>query len=98
MDENHLKCDCIEGSIVNGVREPFSYSFAIDKPPDHKINKALRIKLFKEIKKSVLPHVTFYLEDDKYKPINLKGETISFTCELVKNSFVLLNEPRPGST
>ena len=26
IDKVHLKCDCIDGSIVNGVREPFFYT------------------------------------------------------------------------
>ena len=38
VDKVHLKCDCIQGSVVNGVREPTSYSFALDKPPFHKNN------------------------------------------------------------
>ena len=29
IDKTHLKCDCIQGSIVNGVREPILYSFAL---------------------------------------------------------------------
>ena len=33
IDKVHSKCDCIEGSIVNGIREPFLYTFALDKPP-----------------------------------------------------------------
>ena len=36
IDKIHLKSDCIIGSIVNGVREPTLYSFALDKPPGHK--------------------------------------------------------------
>ena len=28
IDKIHLKCDCIQGSIVNGIREPILYSFA----------------------------------------------------------------------
>ena len=33
IDKVHLKCDCIDGSIVNGIREPILYSFALDQPP-----------------------------------------------------------------
>ena len=29
IDKVHLKCDCIQGSIVNCVREPILYSFAL---------------------------------------------------------------------
>ena len=47
IDKVHLKCDCIQGSIVNGVREPFLYSFALSSPPGHKMIKEPRVKLFK---------------------------------------------------
>ena len=83
-DKIHLKCDCIQGSIVNVIREPILYSFALSSPPGHKIYKELRIKLFKKINKSVLSHITFYFEDDEYKPIDFHKETISFTCQLIK--------------
>ena len=33
MDKNHLTCDCDNGSIVFGIREPIMYSFALDQPP-----------------------------------------------------------------
>ena len=48
IDKIHLKCDCIQGSIVNGIREPILYSFALSSPPGHKIYKEPRIKLFKK--------------------------------------------------
>ena len=37
------------------------------------------------IKKSVLSHITFYLEDDDYKPVNFEIETINFTCQLFEH-------------
>ena len=84
IDKVHLKCDCIQGSIVNGVREPILYSFALSSPPGHKIYKEPRAKLFKKLNKSVLSHITFYFEDDDHKPVGFNGETISFTCQLIK--------------
>ena len=83
IDKVHLKCDFIQGSIVNGVREPILYSFALSSP-GHKIYKERRIKLFKRINKSVLSHINFYFEDDEYKPVDFNGETVSFTCQLIK--------------
>ena len=29
IDKVHLKCDCIQGHIVNGIRETILYSFAL---------------------------------------------------------------------
>ena len=70
IDKVHLKCDCIDGSVMNGVREPILYSFSLDQPPGHKIYKESKIKLFKKINKRVLSHISFYLEDDDYKPVD----------------------------
>ena len=84
IDKILLKCDCIQGSIVNGIREPILYSFALSSPPGHKIYKEPRVKLFKKVNKSVLSHITFYFEDDDHKPVDFNGETVSFTCHLIK--------------
>ena len=37
VDKVLLKCDCINGSIINGIRQPSLYSFALSSPPGHKI-------------------------------------------------------------
>ena len=84
IDKIHLKCDCIQGSIVNGIREPVLYSFALSSPPGHKIYKEPRVKLFRKVNKSVLSHITFYFEDDDHKLVDFNGETVLFTCQLVK--------------
>ena len=84
IDKVHLKCDCIDGSIMNGTREPILYSFALDQPPGHKIYKEPKLKLFKKINKSVLSHTTFYFEDDDYKPVDFNNEIVLFTCQLIK--------------
>ena len=84
IEKFHLKCDCIQGSIINSVRESILYSFALSSPPGHKIYKEPKIKLFKKVKKSVLSHITFYFEDDDHKPVDFNNETISFTCQLIK--------------
>ena len=47
IDKIHLKCDCIQGSIVNGIREPILYSFALSWPPGHKIHKEPRVNILK---------------------------------------------------
>ena len=84
IDKIHLKCDCINGSIVNGDREPILYSFVLSSPPGHKIYKEPRIKLFRKVNKSVLFHITFYFEDDDHKPVDFHAETISLSCQLIK--------------
>ena len=36
-DKVHLKCDCVDGSIVNGIREQILFSFNLSAPPGYKI-------------------------------------------------------------
>ena len=59
VDKLHLKCDCIDGSIVNGIREPILYSFSLDQPPGHKIYKEPKVKLLKEKVCSISYNVLF---------------------------------------
>ena len=80
----HLKCRSIVGFVVNGIPEPSLYSFALDKPPEHKIYKEPRIELFKKMSKFVLCHVTFCLDDDDHGPVHFNGETISISCQINK--------------
>ena len=84
IDEIHFNCECINGSNVNGVREPVLFSFALKNPPGQKIYKELWINLFEKINIAVLSDITFCLEDDEYKAVDFKGETLTFTCHLVK--------------
>ena len=46
-DKIQSKCDCIQGPIVNGIREPILYNFALSSPSSQKIYKEPRIKLSK---------------------------------------------------
>ena len=48
INKIHLKCDCIEGSIINGVREQILYAFVLPSPSAHKIYKEPRVQLFKK--------------------------------------------------
>ena len=84
IDKYLLKCDCINGSIVNGVGEAKLYSFALSSFPGHTLFKEPKIKLFIKLNKPVLSQIIFYLEDDDYKPDDCNGETINFTCQLIE--------------
>ena len=33
----HLNCDCFDGSVLNGIRQPILYSFVLDKLPGYKV-------------------------------------------------------------
>ena len=80
----HLKCDCIDGSVLNGLRQPILYSFVLDKLPGYKIFSEPETIHYKKIKKSVLNTITFYLEDDNNKEVDFNGETLTFTLQMIK--------------
>ena len=81
VDIVHLKCDCINGSIVKGSLEPFLYSFDFSSPPGYKIFKEPRIKFSEKVNESVLSHTTFYLEEDDHKMADFHPEKINFICQ-----------------
>ena len=80
----HLKCDIIDGSIVDGFRQPILYSFVLDKKPGYKVFCQPETIHYKKINKSVLNTIAFYLEDDNNKEVNFNGETLTFTLQMIK--------------
>ena len=80
----HLKCDCIDGSVVNGLRQPILYSFVLDKLPGYKVFSEPETIHYKKINKSVLNTISFYLEDDNNKEVDFNGETLTFTLQMIK--------------
>ena len=79
----HLKCDCIDGSIQNGLGQPILFSFVSNKPSGYKVFCEPETIHYKKINRSVLNTVTFYL-DDNNEEVNFNGETFTFTFQMIK--------------
>ena len=79
-----MKCDVIDGAVVNGVRQPILYSIVLDKPSGYKVFSEPETIHYKKIKKSVLNTIPFYLEDDNNEEVDFNGETLTFTLQMVK--------------
>ena len=71
----HLGCDVIDGSVVNGLRQPILYSFVLDKKPGYKVFSEPETIHYKKINKSVLNTIIFYLEDDDNEEVDFNGKT-----------------------
>ena len=80
----HLKCDCIDGSVLNGIRQPILFSCVLDKLPGYKVFCEPESIHYKKINKSVLNTITFYLEDNNHKKVDFNGETLTFTLQMIK--------------
>ena len=83
-DKIHLKCDCIDGSIQDGVRQPILFSLVLDKPSGYKVFCEPETIYYKKINKSVLNTITFYLEENNNEVVNFNGETLTFTLQMIK--------------
>ena len=83
-DKVHLKCDCVDGSIVNGIREQMLFSFNLGAPPGYKIIKEPNIILYKKINKTRLDKIQFFLEDNNHNPVDFNSETLTFTFQIIK--------------
>ena len=79
-----MKCDVIDGSVVNGIRQPILYSFVLDKPSGYKVFCEPETIHYKKINKSVLNTITFYLEDDNNEIIDFNDEILTFTLQMPK--------------
>ena len=84
IDKIHLKCDAINGSVVDGIRQPILFSFVLDKPPGYKVFSEPETIHYKKINKSVLNTLTFYLEGDNNEEVDFNQETLTFTLQMIK--------------
>ena len=84
IDKIHLKCDAIDGSIRDGVRQPILFSFVLDKPSGYKVFCEPETIHIKKINKSVLNAITFYLEDNNNNEVDFNGETLTFALKMIK--------------
>ena len=84
INKIHLKCDCIDGSIQDGVRQPILFSFVLDKPSGYKVFCQPETIHYKKVNKSVLNTITFYLEDDNNEEVDFNQETLTFTLQMIK--------------
>ena len=80
----HLKCDIIDGSVVNGLRQPILYSFVLDKLPGYKVFCEPETIHYKKRNKSILNTIPFYLEDDNNEGVDFNQETLTFTLHIIK--------------
>ena len=80
----HLKCDVIDGSVVNALRHPILYSFVLDKLPGYKVFSEPETINYKKINKSVLNAITIYSEDDNSEDVIFNGKTLTFMLQMIK--------------
>ena len=83
-DKVYLKFDCVDGSIVKGIREQILFSFNLSAPPGYKIIKEPTTVLYKKINRTRLDTIQFFLEDSNHDRVDFNGQTLSFTVQIIK--------------
>ena len=73
-----MKCDVIDGSIQNGLRQPILINFVLDEPAGHKVFCEPETIHYKKINKSVLNTITFYLEDNDNEVVDQETLTLHY--------------------
>ena len=84
INKIHLKCDIIDGSVQDGVRQPILFSFVLDKPSGYKVFCQPKTIHYKKTNTLVLNTITFYLEDDNNEEVDFNQETLTFTLQMIK--------------
>ena len=79
-----MKSDVIDGSIVDGLRQPVVFIFDLDKPSGYKVFCKPETLHFKKLIEGILNTITFYLEDDNHEKVKFNGETLIFYLQLIK--------------
>ena len=59
IDERHLKCDCVDGSIGIAIRDQILFSFNLNAPPGNRIKKGHTFVLYKKTNKARLDGFNF---------------------------------------
>ena len=81
--KSHLKCNVINGSVVNDLRQPILYSFVLGKKPGFNVFCDPETVHYKKVNKKVLNTITFYSEDDNNKEVDFNEEKLTFTLQMV---------------
>ena len=84
LNKIHLKCDIIDGSVINGISYCKLFSFLLDHPAGYKVFSERDTIYYRKINKPVLNTITFYLEVDNHEEVNFIGKTLTFTSQLIK--------------
>ena len=80
-----MKSDFTSGKVLNGKREPIVFNFIPGEPYGLKNKKNTKKQNHKEHNIPNNSNITVYIEDVKYRKVDLDGETKSFNLQLMKN-------------
>lgn len=79
----HIHCSIVDGSFVNGAASDVIHTFNPQKPPGNLIDIQPNYPIYLKVKAvRQIPSITMKVTDQLGRPLNLNGETTSFTLHL----------------
>ena len=85
FDKVHLKCNCVDCSILDGKRQRFLHFFGLDARPGYKNFEKPSSILYKKLNKDKIDDIIFYLEDDDGNIVVFNGKTFLFYSHVNEN-------------
>ena len=82
----HLCCDCIVGSLKNGLPSNVLFTIILNEVPGAKIVREPNLILYKHIYKDKIDSIEFWFEDNNGNRVEMHGELVEFTLHMKKNS------------
>ena len=82
----HLCCNCIVGSLKNGLPSNILFTIILNEVPGAKIVREPNLILYKHIYKEKIDIIEFWFEDNNGNRVEMHGELVEFTLHMKKNS------------
>ena len=82
-DKIHLKCNCLDFSFNNGIREQILFSSNFNARPGYKIIGQITTFLYKTINKTRLDNIQLFLEEANHNSVYFKNQSLTFTIQII---------------
>ena len=79
----NIHCNMISGVKDNGNNTDILYTFILSEPPSYLMNIITTNILYQNVTKNRIDYIDFHIKDEYGRPIEFKGDVLSFTLHLV---------------
>ena len=84
IDKVYLKCNVFDSRVVNVLKQPILFSFVFKKPTGFIIISDPEKIHYRKVNIPVSKTRTLYLENGNHKEVKFKGQTLTFTLQMMK--------------
>ena len=78
----NIHCNIISGAKDNGKDTDILYTFNLTEPPSYMIINVPTNALYQNVTKDIIEYIEFLIKDEHGRPIDFKGDVLSFSLHL----------------